>query len=196
MIDTSIGVTQLRNNYARYKKHTKEYRGLDTHTLLVYNVCMAITDRYKITNKEYNQIHYWLKKNFGKANCCEKEDCKGISKKFEWALKKDCGYEKKRDSFQMLCKSCHAIQDVTEEGMQKLSDSYRGKVPKVGTIKCEICDKDVHKAHIRRKYCDDCNKKQYYLKEQLWRKKHPNKIKQYEKNRNRKNIRGVYRKMS
>ena len=44
---------------------------------------------------EYQHIHYWLKKNFGKANKCENKLCvaKNI-KRYEWAKKKGKKYVK------------------------------------------------------------------------------------------------------
>lgn len=59
----------------------------------------------------YWTIHQWLAKNFGKANMCEGEQCNGKSKVYDWALKKGKDYEKNRDNFINLCRSCHKKYD-------------------------------------------------------------------------------------
>lgn len=59
----------------------------------------------------YGALHSWLKRTYGKADCCESKKCTGKSKYFEWALIKGRKYEKKRKNFKKLCKSCHHIYD-------------------------------------------------------------------------------------
>ena len=72
----------------------------------------GITKQYAgIGSKNYNSIHSWLRKKYGEANKCENIMCKGLSKNYEWAKKPSAEYEKNRDNFMMLCKSCHAFQD-------------------------------------------------------------------------------------
>jgi len=63
-------------------------------------------------------IHNWLRHMFGKANKCNNREkhvltfnCSGKSKRFDWAKKKNCNYERKRENFYMLCGSCHSIYD-------------------------------------------------------------------------------------
>lgn len=63
--------------------------------------------------------HTWLYKNYGKANKCENALCKGKSMWFDWAKKTECEYEKKRENYWMLCRSCHRQYDMTEEKKQK-----------------------------------------------------------------------------
>ncbi len=90
-----------------------------------------------ISVSEYIGIHYWLKKEYGIANKCEGNFCKGVSSRFEWALIKDKLYEKKRDNFIQLCRSCHASYDQSEEGIKRMSESKKGK--QVYTSKYRTC---------------------------------------------------------
>jgi len=64
---------------------------------------------------EYAQAHYWLRRNYGSPKICEAEDCLGISKTFDWALKKGKKQEKNRDNYIRLCRQCHMRYDWNEE---------------------------------------------------------------------------------
>lgn len=68
------------------------------------------------TNSEYVIIHRWLRESFGSANKCELCMQKD-SKVYDWALKKGFEYEKKRDNFMQLCRSCHAKYDETHKNL-------------------------------------------------------------------------------
>lgn len=59
----------------------------------------------------YSSIHSWLRRNFGKANKCEK--CNS-SNRVQWALLKDKEYERKRENFWQLCCLCHLEYDGTK----------------------------------------------------------------------------------
>ena len=74
--------------------------------------------------KEYESIHKWIRRNYGKATKCE--HCPNPSKRYDWALKK--GYEYKRDIsyFMQLCRSCHVKYDFTEERANKISKLQLG----------------------------------------------------------------------
>ena len=87
----------------------------------------------------YDGIHRWLRRTFGKANKCENPKCvyprnsthrpiKIILKpaRFEWALIKGKSYERKRENYIMLCKSCHSYYDFTEERRKNLRKSHLG----------------------------------------------------------------------
>ena len=65
-----------------------------------------------IDPKIYSSVHRWLRKTYGIANGCESKSCSGISANYQWALKKGREYEKKRDNFIILCKSCHTKYDL------------------------------------------------------------------------------------
>jgi len=85
---------------------------------------MVIRDRQRwekslaMTGTKIINIHNWLRKIYGKANKCDnkenhilKKECTGKSKRFDWTLKKEYKYERKRENFWMLCGSCHNIYD-------------------------------------------------------------------------------------
>ena len=72
---------------------------------------------WKEDSKNYYTIHSWLIKNFVKPEHCE--HCGKFAKRIEWALIKGFSYEKKRENFIPLCRSCHARYDFTEETRKK-----------------------------------------------------------------------------
>lgn len=83
--------------------------------------------------RQYQRVHQWLSYYHGKATKCENENCiKRNQKRFEWALKKDCKYEKKLENFIQLCPSCHRKYDFTPLIGKKISDS-RNKKPVIQT---------------------------------------------------------------
>jgi hypothetical protein len=59
----------------------------------------------------YWGIHKWLIKNYGKATKCSSAKCRKNSIHYEWALIKGKKYERKKENFIELCKSCHSIYD-------------------------------------------------------------------------------------
>lgn len=78
----------------------------------------GITKKYAgIEQVKYSSVHWWLRKNFGVASKCENPNCKNLSKNYEWAKRKEKNYEKKIDNFIMLCKSCHARQDIKPKNL-------------------------------------------------------------------------------
>jgi hypothetical protein len=83
-----------------------------------------------IPRVEYDAIHYWLKQNFGRANKCENLNCSSGGTRFEWALKAGCQYAKKRESFLMLCHSCHKKMDMTDGLRKKLRIYNIARQPK------------------------------------------------------------------
>lgn len=66
----------------------------------------AVKNRYF-----YDTVHAWLAKYHGKATKCESGICTGISKVFQWAKIRGMDYEKKRENFMMMCRSCHSKYD-------------------------------------------------------------------------------------
>jgi hypothetical protein len=90
-----------------------------------------------ISKEEYNKIHKWIKKVYGKANRCE--NCESIfvshTKHYEWAKLKGKKYEQKRENFWQLCKSCHRKYDVTEQTRLKLSNGRKGMIFSLATRK-------------------------------------------------------------
>jgi len=73
----------------------------------------------------YHSFHIWLYKHYGKPNQCQSYlvgmKCRGISKKFEWALLKGEKHDHKRENYIMLCTSCHRKYDMTDEKRKKIS---------------------------------------------------------------------------
>lgn len=94
--------------------------------------------RAGISKKEYDRIHTWIRNNHGSATCCYNENCKRISTRFEWALKKGCKYKKDVSCFIQLCKKCHIEYDGhqphklhtlrDEEVMRKINDAKKKKI--------------------------------------------------------------------
>jgi len=76
---------------------------------------------WKGDKANYEAIHSWMYRHFGKANKCENPECvyprlnkRGkmmlSPKKFHWANKTG-KYLRQRDDWMMLCPSCHLIHD-------------------------------------------------------------------------------------
>lgn len=59
----------------------------------------------------YGIVHYWLRQNFGKASICESILCTNKSTTFDWALLQGKKYQRKRENFIQLCRSCHIKYD-------------------------------------------------------------------------------------
>jgi hypothetical protein len=81
-------------------------------------------------NKEYFRIHYWLRQTFGKASICENINCKHLSKRFEYALKKGFEHEKNRENYIQFCKKCHQEYDYTKEWgthLKGIPSGFKGK---------------------------------------------------------------------
>lgn len=64
--------------------------------------------------KHYDNVHNWIKSRYGKADMCQNILCNNKSKKYHWALKEGCSYEKNVNSFIKLCVSCHKKYDMTD----------------------------------------------------------------------------------
>ncbi len=75
--------------------------------------------------RQYNSLHAWVRNNYGNATYCS--FCGKDGRKYEWALKKGCKYEKKIENFMQLCKHCHKNYDLTESTKRKISESHKGK---------------------------------------------------------------------
>ena len=84
----------------------------------------------KTDHPNYAQVHYWIRKNYGKANRCENKDCQNTNATvFHWALRHGYTYEKKRNNFKMLCCSCHRKYDDTPLTRYRKSVGHKGQVP-------------------------------------------------------------------
>lgn len=60
-------------------------------------------------------VHRWLDINFGRHRICEIGNCTRPSIVYDWALKTGKKYEKKRENFLRLCRSCHRRYDLTPQ---------------------------------------------------------------------------------
>lgn len=80
----------------------------------------------KVGDREYQKIHNWISKEYGKADNCENPECKGHSKHYEWALLKGREYDYKRENFIRLCKSCHFLYDQDLERVRELGHKNKG----------------------------------------------------------------------
>lgn len=64
-----------------------------------------------MTKKEYNQIHAWIRSNFGKPLICENRQCENTSKTiYDWANISG-HYLKIRPDWVRLCRKCHTFFD-------------------------------------------------------------------------------------
>jgi hypothetical protein len=104
------------------------------------------------TNYYYN-CHKWVSRNYGSANKCENPNCEGWCKKYHYALKKGCNYEKNRDVFMMLCQSCHTKYDWKPEYSERISKMERSpemreKISK-GNLGKKVSDEVKQKMSIR-----------------------------------------------
>ena len=91
--------------------------------------------REKVGNAKYIKIHRWLRKEYGKADHCESEECKNNSVIYEWALLDGYEYDFKRDIFIQLCRSCHTKYDYTDKQRKQVGDVHRGKIESEETKK-------------------------------------------------------------
>lgn len=107
--------------------------------------------------KDYEQIHYWLRKNFGSPNICENKDCEQKSNRYDWALKKGFEHAKNKDNYFRMCRKCHVKYDWTEErtnflieqGHTESANKKRNEVLR-GVPKSEVSRKNMKKAAFRR----------------------------------------------
>ncbi len=132
-----------------------------------------IEDTYGIDRGEYNKIHQWIKYRYGKADRCENPDCEGKSKNFDWALNRGAKYERKRENFTRLCKSCHGVQDSTDEKRAKLSKVFNELTER----DCEDCKQTVP-MKLAQKVCSKCHKKRRRKSYNEFRKNNPEIVKQ------------------
>ena len=115
-----------------------------------------------ISRSEYDAIHRWMRATYGKADLCEGVDCKGITKRFEWALKQGCRYSFDRDVFIRLCRSCHRKYDMEDGRIPKTISLGRKALYLKACKQCGgdtqsphgICQKCYGLAHHRKRYAE------------------------------------------
>ena len=81
-----------------------------------------------------SQVHHWLGVHYGKPRICEDKKCDGRTKEryFDWALKTGYKYERKRENFLRMCRSCHRRYDLTpEKRKQAIKNLWwrKGEIP-------------------------------------------------------------------
>ena len=108
-------------------------------------------------NPSYGSVHVWLDRNFKKLDACE--HCGG-NRFIEWALKKGCKYDHKRENYLCLCSSCHKKYDYTLEHRRKTSRAMKGR-------KITWGDK------ISKAKTGSVLSKEHRKKLSVWNKKHP-----------------------
>ena len=79
-------------------------------------------NNWKGDNITYNSLHWWIRRTYGSATKCENSKCLGESKNFEWALLKNCNYERRRDNFWQLCRKCHFNYDLKNNQRTKFNE--------------------------------------------------------------------------
>lgn len=88
----------------------------------------------------YEAIHQWLLVYFGKADRCE--FChKFNKKKYEYALKKGCKHERKRENYFQLCTSCHRLYDYKQETKDKISKTLKESMTNEKRLRMSIANK-------------------------------------------------------
>ncbi|HPI82248.1 MAG TPA: NUMOD3 domain-containing DNA-binding protein [Candidatus Paceibacterota bacterium] len=89
-----------------------------------------------ISSSEYRSIHIWLDNNYGKPQECDSVNCNGKSQTYDWALIHGYDYDRNRNHYMRLCRSCHSRYDykprtfrnLSEEEKKKIGDFHRGKI--------------------------------------------------------------------
>lgn len=137
-----------------------------------------------LTDSEYSLIHWWLKKNFGKASKCESLTCdKKPARRYEWALRPNMKYERNRDNFMQLCKSCHIKMDFTEDGKARLSRINSGKKLPLHEELCVICKEKTMVRGSRPAICSEsCRKINKLNYRRTYARNHKDSVKRWNKN--------------
>jgi hypothetical protein len=82
--------------------------------------------RHNIPFREYANIHLWILYHHGKATKCVSNACSHKSNRFNWALRPGATYKRDMSQYHQLCVGCHARQDRTSEGNQRIGERTRG----------------------------------------------------------------------
>lgn len=60
----------------------------------------------------YEGVHAWLERDYGKPQRCDNPNCQYKKTiRWDWALIHGKKYERKRENFMRLCRSCHIKYD-------------------------------------------------------------------------------------
>lgn len=82
----------------------------------------------KVGSKEYQALHYWVKKQKGKATKCEQ--CSSIRNVQHANLSGE--YKKDLDDFMQLCKRCHSEYDWKKIRGKRFGDNSPVELPRKG----------------------------------------------------------------
>lgn len=81
----------------------------------------------------YSAVHKWINFNYGKADRCDNKisfflgfKCSEKFTKYHWARLHNRPLERNRNSFVMLCVSCHNKYDHDQMSHKRAADSARG----------------------------------------------------------------------
>jgi hypothetical protein len=118
--------------------------------------------------------------HYGKPKICEMKGCEGKSICYDWAKKTGMEYERNRDNFLRLCRSCHRRYDLTKElrdaAMKNLwwargrfTGSAKLDWKKVESIR-ELFKKNVSSKELSEKYGVDITTIQRVNQNKLWKK--------------------------
>lgn len=80
-----------------------------------------------------SQVHKWLVVHFGNPKVCEGLECTKKATWFDWALKTGKQYERNRENFIRLCRSCHRRYDMTPEKRNQAINNLKKFNPYYGT---------------------------------------------------------------
>ena len=97
-----------------WMKHSEE-----TKKKISISNLWSLSSQWKWDEVGYMAIHNWLRDKFWKSNCCENPHCQKKSIQYQYALIQWKEYERKRENFIMLCRSCHKKMDMTDEIREK-----------------------------------------------------------------------------
>jgi hypothetical protein len=121
-----------KNSFVRNKNHAKRSKIIfcSNHCYTTHKNPIA---KYRtvgntgVLERDYNKVHRWLLKKFGKASKCE--FCKKTdSVLFEWALIKGMDYSFIRENYMELCISCHRKYDESDISRRNKSEAHKGRV--------------------------------------------------------------------
>lgn len=128
-------------------------------------------EKYGITVSECTAIHQWLRAKYGKANKCVMKDCNGKSKKYDWALINGKKYERNKDNFLFLCRSCHTFYDVVGRRSYATENNPRVKLnwKIVNSIRKEYKKRVVTHKILGEKYNVSANLIRLIIIKELWK---------------------------
>ena len=110
------GIIPTNLEYARGKSPIKKGNNLATKNVGSRHWA------WQETNPSYSAVHFWLRKNYGKASKCENPECvyprkdrRGYlmlkPRAYQWANISG-KYKRDRNDFKQLCSSCHKLFDL------------------------------------------------------------------------------------